>query len=244
VYKSFAAMKKISYIIAITILLFTIFSCEKQKDDRIPPDYLVIDTSSTDYTYKAVVGKEVYASLWGSNLMDYTIDLNNDGTDDIQFSCSVYHHTVYDEWNAIVKTLNENVALDVEKDTILFANYSIEYITPSGFISIIYNENYIPSKPYPSNLTVDTHIYDFPVVHSISDSLNQFCNWKSGTFVLEYDDHHSGEIQNNIQTGTWRSIDHKFIGIRFSEKSIPYYGWIELGVNDYHITLYKYAVRM
>jgi hypothetical protein len=222
-----------------------LISCEKEKDSSILLDYLVIDTSSVDYTYKKVIGKDVYASLWGSSLPDYTIDLNNDGTDDIQFSCSVYHHTVYDEWYAGIDALNDSVAIAIESHPVLYASYSQTYFNPSSndSITIYYKENYNEAKQYPSNLTIKTQTETNPLIHSLGDTLNENCSWKSGGIFLEYDDHHGGQIQNNIQTGTWRSIDHKYIGIRFSEKSIPYYGWIELGVSNYHITLYKYAVR-
>lgn len=227
------------------LFVFALLSCEKEKADRIPSDHLVVDTSSTDYTYKKIIGKDVYASLWGSSLMDYTIDLNNDGTDDIQFLCSVYHHTVYDEWYAGIDALNDCVEISTESNPVLYASYSIKYFNPStnDSITIYYNENYNDAKQYPSNLTIKTQTEINPVIHSIGDTLNEKCSWKSGGISLESDDHQQGQIQNNIQTGTWRGIDHKFIGIRFSEKSIPYYGWIELGVSNYHITLYKYAVR-
>ena len=108
---------------------------------------------------------------------------------------------------------------------------------------IYYNENYNPAKQYPSNLTTVNKIYKFPVVCSVGDTLNEFCNWQSGAFGLISDDHNQGQIQNNILLGTWRNIDDKFIGIRFIENSVVHYGWIELGVMDYTITLYKYALN-
>ena len=220
--------------------------CKSDDNTGITADHLVIDTTSLYNIFTARIDKVVYASLWGSFLTDYKIDLNNDSIDDIEFSCSVYHHTVYDEWNAGVKTLNDKVVLDIEQDTIWIASYSIAYFNPSNndSIRITYNENYSTAKQYPSNLTITSQIVDYPVIHSVGDSLNPFCNWKSGVFVLEYDDHHQGEIQNNIQTGIWRGIENKFIGVRFVEKSISYYGWIELSADDYRITLHKYALKL
>jgi len=229
-----------------SIFIFIQFGCETESHSDLSAGHLVIDTSSENYISITRIDKEVYASLWGSSLPEYKIDLNNDSIDDVEFLCSVYHHTVYDEWLAAVKSLNDNVTIDVEQDTVLIANYSIAYFNPStnDSIRITYNENYNISKQYPSNLAIISQVNDYPVIHSIGDSLNLFCNWKSGGFVLEQDDHHQGEIQNNIQTGIWRGLENKFIGVRFVEKSIPYYGWIELSVADYRITLHKYALKM
>jgi hypothetical protein len=239
-------MKTKLFIVALSaVFIFLQTACETESKDVKTADELVIDTS-VSYTFSERIDTVVYASLWGSILTDYKIDLNNDLTDDIEFSCNVYHHLVYDEWYAGVRTLNETVTLDVEQDTNLIANYSLVYINPStsDSITFIYNENYDPLKQYPSNLTINSLIETYPVIHSAGDSLNPFCNWKSGAFVLEFDDHMQGEIRNDIKTGIWRNTDKKFVGVRFLENSISYYGWIELGVRDYHITLYKYALQV
>jgi len=229
-----------------SVFIFMQSGCEPDDNTEVATGQMVIDTLTENYVFNTRIDKVVYASLWGSSLTDYKIDLNNDLVDDIEFSCSVYHHMVYDEWNAEVKTLNDSVSVDIEQDTVFIATYSIAYFNPSDTdsIRITYNENYSFSKQYPSNLIITWHIEEYPVIHSVGDSLNTLCNWKSGRFVLEYDDHHQGEIQNKIQTGIWRGIVNKFIGVRFVEKSVPYYGWIELSADDYRITLHKYALKL
>jgi len=224
--------------------LFMQVSCEPESDVNEPPDYLIIDTASSVYTFRNNIDQVVYASLWGSYLTDYSIDLNNDSISDIQFSCSVYHHTVYDEWYSGVGVLNENIALDIDQDTVQYASYSQKYFISSTVDSgtIYFKENYNSSKQYPAIVIITDEIEKFPAIHSIGDTLSELCNFRSGGAMLEYADHSWGGVQNNLQSGAWRGIDHKFIGIRLMEKSIPYYGWIELGVNDFHITLYKYVL--
>jgi len=236
---------QISLLIIFCIYLFMQISCEPESNIVKPTDYFRIDTSSTNYTFKKNIDKVVYASLWGSNLTDYKVDLNGDSIGDIQFSCSVYHHTVYDEWYSGIDILNENVAVDIDQDTVQYASYSQKYFissTDSG--TIYYKENYNSSKQYPSNVKITNEIEKFPAIHSHGDTLSELCNFRSGSAMFEYADHSWGGVHNNLQSGAWRGNDHKFIGIRYLEKSIPYYGWIEIGVNDFHISLYKYAMNM
>ena len=227
--------------------MITVIGCGKEHDVNPPilrPEYLVIDTSSINYYSVNKINKVVYASLFGSNLTDYKINLNNDSIDDIEFSCSVYHHTVYDEWSASINILNKNVGIDIEQDTVLYASYSQKYYNSwtKDSITNYYKENYSKTKQYPSNVSITKKIENYPLVHSIGDTLNKHNNWKSGCYTLEFDDHSSG-IQTNIQTGIWRNIDRKFIGVRLSEKDNVYYGWIELGVTGYRITLYRYGLN-
>jgi hypothetical protein len=235
----------ISVFIITSIFLFMLISCEPESNVVDPPDYLIIDTSSTNYSFRENIDKVVYASLWGSNLMEYKVDLNHDSIDDIQFSCSVYHHTVSDEWYSGINILNENITLDIDQDTAQYASYYEKYPIPSSDSGTIYfKENYNSSKLYPSNVKITDEIEKFPVIHSIGDTLSDLCNWKTGGVMLEYADHSWGAVHNNLQSGAWRGIDHKYIGIRFSDKAISYYGWVEIGVNDFHISLYKQAFEM
>lgn len=231
----------------------SLISCVKEHDispkehdisPKLRPEHLLIDTS-LNYSFSGKIDKTVYASLWGSSLTDYKIDLNNDSMDDIKFLCSVYHHTIYDQWTASISTLNNNVEIDIVQQSVSYAKYFKRYYDSStnDSLTVYYEENYSKTTQYPSNLSITTKIEDYPVIHSLGDTLNAHCNWNSGTYVLKYDDHSWG-VQTNIQTGIWRDIDRKFIGIRFSEKDYMYYGWIALGVKGYYITLYKYACSM
>jgi hypothetical protein len=238
-------MKTQLFSISVSVMiLLMLFGCSKDKETDQKTDYLLINTTG-DYTFAGNLDTSIYVSSFSPYDRSIKIDLNNDMTDDIEFYCSVYLHTVYREWSAAVRTLNSNVSLYVEADTSTIASFSIPLAIPPGDDTIIiyYNENYNPAKQYPSNLTTVNKIYKFPVVCSVGDTLNEFCNWQSGAFGLISDDHNQGQIQNNILLGTWRNIDDKFIGIRFIENSVVHYGWIELGVMDYTITLYKYALN-
>lgn len=228
------------------MILIAVLGCTKEQDVNPPiwkPDFVVIDTTSVNYSFSGKISKVVYASLFGSYLPNYKIDLNQDSIADIEFSCSVYNHTVYNEWTASVNTLNKDVEIDIEKDTVLLAKYSKNYYDYSSKDSVprFYEENYIKTKNYPSNVSITTKIVNYPVVHSLGDTINAHNTWNSGYFILKYDDH-SDYLGTNIQNGIWRDIDRKFIGIRFLDKdSMYYYGWIELGVTDYRITLLNFG---
>jgi hypothetical protein len=215
----YISWKSISWIVII-IVSMTI-SCVNETENPAPVDFLVIDTLSTSGSFQTVINRTVYASLFGSYLTDLKLDLNNDGTDDIQFSCSVYHHTVYDEWSASVSTLHENVALDVQPLSVSYARYFNKYFNSStgDSIKIDYYENFYASKQYPSNVTIETKTASYPAIHSAGDTLNARCNWKSGGYMLKWDDHSIREAHYNIASGTSRSVSKKYIGIRFSEKT-------------------------
>jgi hypothetical protein len=240
----YISWKSISWIV-IVIVSMTI-GCVNETEYPTPVDYLIIDTLSTSGSFQTVINRTVYASLFGSYLTDLKLDLNNDGTDDIQFSCSVYHHTVYDEWSASVSTLNENVAMDIQPLTVSYARYFNKYFNSStnDSIKIDYYENYYASRQYPSNVTIVTKTEEYPAIHSAGDTLNANCTWKSGGYMLKWDDHSIREAHYNIVSGTWRSVYKKYIGIRFSEKSEYVYGWIELSVEGYNITMHRYSIHL
>ncbi len=230
----------------ISIIFLILISCKKELiENDHSSDYLIIDTSAVNLTYKNDIDKVVYASLSGSYLPHFNIDLNNDSIDDLQFSCSVYHHTIYDEWTASVKTLSDRVEIDIEQHTDLFANYFIKYYNSATNDSIIvyYKENFNDNKLYPSNLKIDTVLNFYPVINSFGDTISEQCNWDYGNYILKYDNHSSG-IMTNVAIGTWRKIDKKLIGVRIKENEKLYYGWIELGVSGYEIKLYKYACML
>lgn len=230
----------------VSILLLILISCKNELivDDKTS-DYLIIDTSSVNLTCKNNIDKVVYASLFGSYLPNLSIDLNNDSIDDLQFSCSVYHHTIYDEWYASVKTLNDWVEIDMEQHTDLFANYFIKFYSSSAndSITLSYKENFNENKMYPSNLKIDTTINFYPVIHSFGDTISEQCNWKNGSYILKHDNHSTG-VMTNVAIGTWREIDKKFIGVRIKENEKLHYAWIELSVSGYGISLYKYACML
>ena len=227
-----------------TIIILMLSGCSKDKETTQKKDYLIINTTG-DYTFAGNLDTSIYVSSSGPYASSIKIDLNNDLTDDIEFYCSVYQHTVYNEWIAAVRTLNTNVSLNVEVDTVAIASFSIPLAIPPGddSITIYYNENYNPAKSYPANLTIDKQIHIYPVVCSVGDTLDEFCNWQTGTYGLISDNHDQGQIQNNILLGNWRNIGDKFIAIRFIENSVVHYGWIEVGVMNYTITLHKYALN-
>ncbi|MGE5394410.1 MAG: hypothetical protein ACM3P1_06665 [Candidatus Saccharibacteria bacterium] len=241
-------MKTQLFVLLLFIMaLITLTGCEKDHDDSLPllpVESVSINPSYENYSFSGEIDKVVYASLFGSILPGYKINLNNDSIDDIEFSCSVYRSINFEQWNASVKTLHENVKIDVQQDTLLFANYYIKHYNPStkDSITVSYRENYDKTKQYPLNLSITKVIVGYPFVHSAGDILNEHKNWGSGNYSLEYYDNSSG-VKTNIHGGGWRNIDRKYIGVRLSDKDALFYGWIELGVADFRITLYKYALQ-
>lgn len=226
------------------ILVCLQFGCSKEKEITQTKDYQLINTDG-NYAFTGNPDTSIYVSSSGPYDGSIKIDLNNDKTDDIEFYCSLYKHMVYNEWLAAVRTLHPDVSIHVAVDTVDIASFSIPVAIPPGddSVTIYYNENYNPAKLYPTNLTIDKQKHTYPVVCSLGDTLNESCNWQSGAFGLISDNHDQGQIQNNILLGNWRNIDNKFIAVRFVENTVVYYGWIELGVMNYTITLYKYALN-
>jgi len=237
--------------LSIGILFFLVLAgCNKNDenpdndgDEDSMPDYLIIDTLSTLNTDITEINQVIYCDYFHQS-SEYQIDLNNDNIDDIEFSCSVYAHTVYDEWNIGVRTLHEYVALDVNSQPILLAKYFNYYISTSGdSVRFDYYENYNKDKVYPLNLKIDSLIETCPTILSLNDTLDKNCNWKSGSFGLLSDNKTSGYNSTNVHSGKWGNISHKFIGVKFMEKAEPYYGWIELSENGYNISLHKYGLQ-
>jgi hypothetical protein len=181
-----------------------------------------------------------------STLNDYKIDINGDSIYDLEFSASVWHTIPGMYWSSSIRTLNDSIEIDVLSKPELFANYSIRYFNSStnDSITISYYENYSASKIYPLNLKIDTLIEVYPKIHSIGDTLNQLGNWKSGSFILEYNSSEEGWTMRTIHEGIWEGINNKYIGIRFSKGTRHYYGWVELSVNNYELSLNKYYLKM
>jgi hypothetical protein len=219
--------------------------CKKENTDFINDDTFVIDTLS--YTGDFIsIEKVVSVSLMTATLKNYKIDLNADSIFDVELSADVWHPIWGFFWNSSIKTLSDSLEIDIITKTELYANYSNSYFNSSTneTITINYYENYNSNKTYPSNLKIDTTFGYYPEIHSQGDTLNQSNNWKSGSFILEYDSNAEGFTMSSVHNGIWEGINNKFIGIRFSKGDKQYYGWIELSVNSYEISLNRYFLRM
>lgn len=233
-----------------TTMLILLFSCSNETDEIIQDqltetiEYLIIDSTMITYTFTDNLNTVVYSSLFGSIQPNLKIDINGDDIDDIEFLCDHYYHTVYDEKWASLKTLNDSIRVDTETHTTFIANYFKKIPSMSENDSIIryYRENYNSTNEYPDNLKIDTLKRLYPVVYSYADTIRNQSNWKTGDFLLKSDDNSWG-VATNVKMGIWRDINRKFIGLRFLDKDQDYYGWIELSIKDYKITLHKTACK-
>lgn len=236
-------MKALVRFLALILILIDLVGCSKEINDFWDYEYLVIDTTYSDLRR---IDKVVHASLMTSTLNDYKIDLDRDSIYDLEFSARVLHTTTGMYWSSHIRTLNDGTEIDVLSIPELFANYSISFFNTStnDSVTIGYYQNYSASKTYPLNLKIDTVIEYYPKIHSIGDTLNQLGNWKSGSFILEYNSTEEGWTMRTIQKGMWEAISNKYIGIRLLKGKNQYYGWVELSVRDYAISLNKCFLKM
>lgn len=245
----------------LVLVSYSLVSCETNSEDffvpisQTPPrtetlNDLVVDTLSTSYAIDEKSNVRVFVSLFGNDLHYSEFDINNDSIADIGFFCSLTRGPIgiYSYGNSGISTLNENTQIDVINTIYPVANYSETYINPSTGqpVTIHQQMNYNENMSYPADLKIDTILSECPVVHSLGDTLSQANNWKSGSFEFIYDHSQQDYWHINIQTGIWRNIDHKFIGIRYSEGRHHYYGWFEIkaAAEGYEIRIYRYALRL
>jgi len=240
---------KSSKLLVCWLLFLAISSCNKDdsldKETIIQREYLIIDSTSTLHSNIEEINKVVSVDLFVQTMPEYQLDLNNDSINDIEFVCSVFSRKNFDQWGASIKTLNDKITINIDSpQTVLLADYFYNIETsPGHYFTIAYFENYQPTKQYPSNLEIDTIFVNNPTIHFNGDTLSEKCNCKSGLFTLASDNRMTGGYINNISLGKWIKIDSKFIGVRFSENSKPYYGWIELSVNGYEISLHRFGLQ-
>jgi hypothetical protein len=223
------------------VMLFVLLACEKDRNQDIDisefPDQLIIGSSSSSSNVREI-NKVVSASLMTQTLGHYNIDIDGDSIEDLEFSASASSYHFGDFWSSGIKTLVPGIEIDVVSKTELYAKYSITtYTTSNDSITIYYSEIYNENKAYPSNLKIDTIIQYYPSVNSIGDTLNQSNNWKSGSFYFMQASSSDGIFNTSTRNGIWENKYNKFVGIRYSKANRQYYGWIEISVNGFAISL-------
>ena len=252
-------IKLLTGLILVLAVLIVFISCEKNEElyriprnqIRIRPEpvnHLIIDTLVTKYDFRKKVNIQVLYTLWNYGIRNYQFDLNNDSIDDIGFSSSLTRGTngFYSYGGSYVCALNPNTEIDFVTTNYPIAKYSIIYTNEYQQSSTIhYTENFNQNKTYPSDLSMSNMVSVNPKIHAIGDTLSQNGNWKSGCFQLLYDKTQQSYWMENIHTGIWRNVSHKFIGIRYISGRRFSYGWIELDVlaNDYVINIHTSALK-
>jgi len=242
---------KLNLLLILSIIFFVISSCSDETEEIIEKeptpviDYLIIDTTKLGYTFKKDLKTVVvYDPVFNGN-HPINIDINGDSIDDIKFSSSYLNSGAREESLASIKTLNDSISIDTEQYTTLIANYSKKIPDSSNEKDSIiryYKENYNDASVYPANLRIDTLYSLYPVIYSLADTIKNQQNWSSGDFILKSGDN-SWYVATNVKMGIWRDINRKFIGLRFLDKDQYYFGWIELSIKGYEITLYKSACK-
>lgn len=255
--------KRFCQILVCIFFSFTIGSCleeyevnETSSDVRlftpsVANNYLVIDTIGTKDVRIEDCNVRVFFSMFNNDLRCYEFDINNDKVADIAFSCNLTRGPIgmYSYGGSSIGALNKNTEIEIKRTKYALANYSVTFLDYAQRpVTIHYRENYTQGKDYPADLKVDTITATNPKIHSLGDTLDQSGTWSSGSFAMVYDKIQQDYWMESIHTGTWRGVDKKFIGIRYTEGRRRYYGWIELkssqSDNAYEIRLYKYALKV
>lgn len=234
------------------IILFFSASCSNETDEiiekELPPpiDYLIIDTVSTEYNFEENVNTIVKVALFEQRTDAHYLDINNDSIFDIEISCNYVEATFYESWSARILTLNDSTMIDVISFTDSIANYTLTHFDSdqNDSITITYTENYNHKKEYPLNMEIKTATNYYPKIHVVGDTLDIFNNWQKGSFILNYKFTAGGWSVTRRNKGIWSGIGNKMIGIKFLDNDQLYYGWIELSVNNYTISIHKYALKM
>ncbi|MCB9260804.1 MAG: hypothetical protein H6607_00290 [Flavobacteriales bacterium] len=235
--------KELSLIYSFTFIFLTTLFVGCSDNDVVEPvsNHLVIDTTESYVKVVAIGGAT-------SNLIThYKVDLNGDLMDDIllQYN-SVASAGGINQSTLIIETINDNTTVDVETKTDSMVRYSRKYFVPElgDSIPVLYTENYVYGKQYPDNFMFIIDQNTYPVKHLYGDTLNAQSHWKTGSFVLEFCDYTNNQSYNNlVRLGNWADTEKKYIGVKYTESSINYFGWIELSVKNCRFVASKYALN-
>lgn len=182
----------------------------------------------------------------------YTIDIDNDGINDIKFKCSSYASMSGPEKEVLLEITNK--AFQASTVTIIDTTYTYSRTQDITVGGQVYKQIYLYyinsiSKGIPADATISSiNTSSYPKVNMCGDTLTHAESWSNDLLTLassvELAVQGSGTTIYSIKRGNWLGQDMKYILIKKSSGDTCRYGWIKLGVSKYdEVHIYEYALQ-
>jgi hypothetical protein len=225
--------QKIPNILLVSLALILISSCRKKEIPPVEepaienpqvvtqpssPTWLVIDSTSALITKLSLMPYPYLQESFGEG--DYAIDLDGDGTKDIDIILSAAGGQ--EEKSSLLKVKTLGSTTTILTDSIY--NYYNKYYDGSG--SLISTDTIKVNKLYPVPL-------------NYKDTLKLNGRWRSGTFTLsEY--HQYWQYTANTHDDHWSNFawPYNFLGVKCNNKL----AWISLSSSLYKVEIRQAAI--
>ncbi len=184
--------------------------------------------------------------------LEYTIDLDQDGEEDLVFKGSSAVAASGNEWNDwAIEALTQECEFACEEVTHTFKVCSHTADEQNYFV--YYSDKYLYNCTHLESNDNTTEKIWTPIVYSLGDQVDATVDWFSAkTFLTEYaytDDYTAHDEDDPNWSawykvyGNWPDVKDKYLLVRLKQEQTYYYGWIKLsfgGTN--HIKIMEFAI--
>jgi len=243
-------MKLLVYFISTVLSLLLILSaCSKKKEDiNNDLNFYIISNQANGCIYHKIYepALQINASNSGSNNMSDSIDLDNDGINDICFESYLFKPERWYSKSIQFTPLNKNLQIPFQ-----WVN-EVSYLCSYSAGDTIYNFLYHTNPGYCNNSLIKTvdRSHDQPRLMRLNDSVyfsnSASLNWylcpRGLGILLSSKDSIMGSIENNsaiagyqfdyLYQGIQDASGSKYLVFKIEENNQIKYGWVNLEISE------------